>query len=280
MRRSVDDGKRPGIISMIATWGMGFAMGLAAVTITSGLADERVPTLRLQRADTVPPRAQADVAGEPAPTGCREDEAAWSAALDGLTANLRLAAEVADLESALDALRHGALDGPSFVRSAVQSMPEDEIEDILAATTKLDAAHLEGIEDIQGYAVRLADIAMEGVLAEESEPAGSAEVVFSTRQEGRRADWQTAETFDVEDDRVYAFFDTTGWPNGDVMVRWRHVDTGEVLLLEQHRVRANSARGFVWARPSRGWQPGVYQVDVYAGDEGLGHLASGRYAVN
>ncbi len=205
---------------------------------------------------------------------------AGDAALDGLTANLKLAAQVAQLESALAALRAGALDGPSFVRAAVHAMPESEIKGILAATAKIAPARLDEIDDIEGYAVRLADIAMEGVLAADVDPTGVGEVVFGARQEGRRTDWATADTFARDEDRLYAFFDTSDWPGGEVMVRWRHVDSGEVLLLEQHRVRAGSERGFVWTRPSRGWRPGTYRVDVYRGDESLGHLASGRYAVN
>ncbi len=276
MRARTRTTKMTTAIGMLSTWAMGFGMGLGALAISSVGEDERLP------ARGVAPRPIAHAsAAAPEPVTCREDEAAWSAALDGLSANLRLAAQVADLESALSALRTGAIDGPSFVRAAVHSMPEHEIKDVLAATTKLDADHLDGIEDIQGYAMRLADIAMEGVLAEETEAApGVVDVEFSARQDGRRSNWATADTFDAGEDRLYAFFDTTDWPSGEVMVRWRHVESGDVLLLEQHRVRSGVPRGFVWYSPSGSWDAGVYQVDVYSDDEGLGHLASGRYAVN
>ncbi len=258
-------------------WGLGFAMGMGALSLGGSAADESLPASQARPTRAAPAAvvARASTPGE----ACREDEAAWDAVLDGVGAHLELAAQVARLESALAALRMGAIDGPSFVRAAVHAMPEDEIRAVLAATTRVDPARLAAIEDVQAYAIRVADIAMEGLLRDGVEPSDVGDVIFSAAQEGRRADWSTAESFDRGEARLYAFFDTTGWKSGDVMVRWRHESTGEVLLLEEHRVRAGTSRGFVWTRPSRGWRPGSYRVDVYRSDESLGHLASGRYDV-
>lgn len=283
MRARNDSKDRPDWLRASISWAIGFAMGLAALAAAGIGDDERPPEPPGSppvAAPKVPvPEVSAPVPEVTTPVACREDVAAWDAVLDGLGAHLRLAAQVADLESTLAALRAGAIDGPSFVRAAVHSMPEQEIRDVLAATAKLDAARLDSIEDIQGYAVRLADIAMEGVLAGEPSPVGAGVVEFSTRQEGRRARWTMAERFAPDEDRLYAFFDPSDWPSGHVMVRWRHVESGEVLLLEPHRVRAGVPRGFVWLSPSRQWEAGTYQVDVYADDEALGHLATGRYVV-
>ena len=140
-----------------------------------------------------------------------------------------------------------------------------------------------GLFDRRETANRIADVAMEGVVTDEQEPpahAGLVPIDFGAEQNGRVVDWETGQRFDRSAGRLYALFDTRDFDAGHVMVKWRQRETGQLLLMQQHRVRSGHARGFVWLQPNGRWAPGEYQVDVYSTDSELAHLATGRYVVN
>jgi hypothetical protein len=85
--------------------------------------------------------------------------------------------------------------------------------------------------------------------------------------------------FDAGDSRIYAFFPTDRYERDTVMIKWLRGDRNQILAFERYPIRPGDAHGYVWLRPRGGWEPGQYQVNVYAADEEVTLLAHGRYRV-
>jgi hypothetical protein len=52
-----------------------------------------------------------------------------------------------------------------------------------------------------------------------------------------------------------------------------------VFVLQRYRVSAGDRYSFVWLKRPQGWDPGNYEVEVYAANDELTPLAWGRYSV-
>jgi hypothetical protein len=208
----------------------------------------------------------------------RKDEDPLSGVLaSSFLENLSLLAEIASLESMLEQLEEARLQPRQVASLLVSRMDTDKIEIALAATTGLTDLELEQVEDIEAYALRLMDVALDGVVgpdAEDSEPPQD-EVLFNTSR-GDGAVSSARDWFAANDHRIYALFPTD---QHRVTIKWARTDHPEILLLKRQNVSTRPLTGWVYLDRPGGWEEGRYEVTVYSGDEALVPLASGQYFV-
>ncbi|MDH3520945.1 MAG: hypothetical protein OEM49_10865 [Myxococcales bacterium] len=198
---------------------------------------------------------------------------------DSWVATLRLAAKVDSLEALLAELRAQGLDGRQVVQGAIANLSDRELQSILASTAQLSATELEGVGDLRAFAARLAEIAMEDLVEPGAPPRAADRVSFTLRPETVNPEPLARERFEAQTNRIYAVFPTDRYAQDAVMIKWYRRDRPQILLFERYPIRPGDAYGYVWLYPKGGWEPGEYQVNVYAADESVTSLATGSYTV-
>lgn len=80
---------------------------------------------------------------------------------------------------------------------------------------------------------------------------------------------------------LYAHFDTMGKvPNNmQVMVRWTHRDSGEVLLFTPRKVSEQQQQNWVSFYPMTGWKTGHYDVKYYQMNDQLSPIAQTSFYI-
>lgn len=85
-------------------------------------------------------------------------------------------------------------------------------------------------------------------------------------------------TFDANNSKIYAKFDTTNFHDGKVLVKWKK-DNGELLFMDFYNVNKNDENNHVWMNMKDGWKKGNYQVDIYSPSNQLKKMYSSSYQV-
>ena len=217
------------------------------------------------------------------PTGAASPDGAETVPEDALAdswlALLRLAAEVDSLESLVETLREQKLDPERVVQSGLDHMSDRELESIVTSAVHLSAEELGEVRDLRAFAARLAEVAMEGVLEPGGERGPGDRVLLTTSPDTEDPEAVASDRFDPDQSRIYAVFPTDHYEEAAVMVKWYRRDTPRILLFERYPITPGDAYAYVWLQPKQGWDPGDYQVDVYAIDEAVTLLSRGRYTV-
>lgn len=80
---------------------------------------------------------------------------------------------------------------------------------------------------------------------------------------------------------LFAHFDTYGKVphNGQVFIRWRHRDTGRILLFTQKNITADASQNWVSYRPDTVWNTGYYDVKYYQFNDHLEPIAQANYLI-
>jgi hypothetical protein len=184
------------------------------------------------------------------------------------------------LEVAMQALRYTG-GAEQIAKKVIEEMPENEIESILASITKLRVEELRDVGDLRVFADRFAEIAMNGmVTGSEAAPVGVDTVEFGTAASRQDGPMGPADDFSSDEERIYAVFPTSRYDKNWVMVRWWRSDGPEVFLLQRYRVNTGDPYSYVWLKRPQGWDPGIYEVEVYAADQELTPLAWGQYSIS
>lgn len=115
------------------------------------------------------------------------------------------------------------------------------------------------IEDPYAFSKQVVEVVLED--QEDSASSGSANIEFSfSPVSGLRYISQPVEI--DQHDTVYAHLEAT--ENFDnCIVKWQHVESGEVLLLKQMSLRAGDQSRYVWVMPSHGWAIGSYRLTLH-----------------
>jgi hypothetical protein len=229
---------------------------------------------------TCPTLAAVPQAEPPASTPVSSREQELEEALEGSwLATLRLVTKVESLESLLEELQGGELDHRGLVRSAVTTLGERQLESIVTSAAHLSREDLEEVSDLPAFATRLAEVALEDIV-EPSAPATDARrVLFTTAPETREPEAVARSYFEPYQRRIYAVFPTAEYERDAVMMKWYRSNPPQILLFERYPIRPGEAYGYVWLQPKEGWEPGQYQVDIFAADEAVTRLARGHYTV-
>ena len=212
-----------------------------------------------------------------------------------------LSSRVASLEALIDSLEAQRADVGVLGKQAISAMSDSEISAALMSTVQLSPDELGEVRDIRAFAERMLDVAMQGVTEPENDVPGTARVSFasacpavavSTLQAlaltaeravkgpagGEMAGGPGAR-FPAGRRRLYANFPTPDPGREQVLVKWFRTDRPRILLMQRYPLRAGDTSAYVWLEPEGGWEVGNYQVDVYAADEAVSPLASGRYEI-
>jgi hypothetical protein len=192
---------------------------------------------------------------------------------------LELAEKVESLELLVERFREQELDASRIVDDAISTMSDRELHTVVGSLAHLSPEELDEVSDMRAFAARLAEVAMQDTVVPGREMSAADRVVFDTRKTTRNSGTLARDRFDAGDSRIYAFFPTDHYERDTVMIKWLRGDRNQILAFERYPIRPGDAHGYVWLRPRGGWEPGQYQVDVYAADEEVTLLAHGRYRV-
>ena len=166
-------------------------------------------------------------------------------------------------------------------RAVSDSMSDRELIALVSSTTSLPERELDGLRDVRGFALRLSEIAVDGVLKARSEDGGEvAAVSFADSVDASNRPVFVRSRFTPGTERIYAVFDTDDYTLGDVMVKWYRTDPPEMLLFGRYPIRRGEGQSHVWFERPHGWAEGDYRVEFYSGDPALVKLASGSYAID
>ncbi len=259
-----------GVVGLGTGWLLGQAsalQGLAPILALVQGSDTQAPN-----AGPGPPIADAENTGEQV----EEVALSWQSAME-------LAARVRSLEALLADLDDKGIEPRKMLSRVIDNASDDQLEAVIMAATRLRDDDLDAVHDLPAFANRLAEIALRDIVDgaadadEDGQGAGQAgDVIFSTSNiEGEGS----ATVFSSDLGRLYAVFSTESRHGRQVMVKWFRADQPKILLFRRYDVNPGVGRNWVWLDREGGWRPGVYQVDVFSGDEAMQAVASGRYTV-
>jgi len=193
---------------------------------------------------------------------------------------LQLALRVNSLEALLEELEGRGAEPKEFVRGAIAQLSESELETILRTAVRLNADDLAEIEDVPGFANRLSEIALDGIVEADEPDAEQANVVYFTRTPERTDPAAVGRhSFESDEHRIYAVFPRGGYSREQVMVKWFRTDKPQILLFGRYSITPNQEYSWVWLEKNEGWDQGRYQVDVFSGDEAMTPIARGQFTV-
>ncbi|MEM7563146.1 MAG: hypothetical protein AAF353_08880 [Pseudomonadota bacterium] len=123
--------------------------------------------------------------------------------------------------------------------------------------TLFDEDFVDTIDDPHDFAKELIEVALD---TESEETNDSLQIAFSLSPTWGLRNFSYLDTID-EYDQVFAHFVAAqNFPN--LIVRWQHRDTGEILKFGPLQLIDNQSR-YQSLKPSQGWETGSYQVSVY-----------------
>ena len=134
---------------------------------------------------------------------------------------------------------------------------------------------MQAIDDQRGFAKRLVDVALN---EEEELEHPQISFTFSTSPlAGIRllTDPASAGKFQT----VFGHITASEPLNEYVIIKWRNMDTGEILSLGNQSLNTNGREQYVRLRPKKGWQPGHYEVSLYSMDNQVSPFGSGRFTL-
>ncbi|MFP8875975.1 MAG: hypothetical protein VCB99_03480 [Myxococcota bacterium] len=194
--------------------------------------------------------------------------------------------ELWELTSRIAALEALALDSETqrarvgdLAKRTVTAMSDAELSSVLMSTVGLSAEEVGDVRDVRAFANRMLDVAMQGITEAEQEVPGTPRVLFRQNRSTGDSPAASGSRFASGPGRVFASFPTPDPQQHRVLVKWFRTDRPTILLMQRYPLRVGDTSGYVWLDPEDGWEIGNYQVDVYADDEAVTLLASGRYEI-
>lgn len=102
---------------------------------------------------------------------------------------------------------------------------------------------------------------------------------FSPRQDG--GPYRVQDSFRAEDRSVFVHYTLPeNYHRDSVVIRWTRKGEQSLNHFDYHKVSAGAGqRQEAWVRPRKGWEPGVYRVEVYGVDPSLPLIAQQDYKV-
>jgi hypothetical protein len=171
-------------------------------------------------------------------------------------------------------------DPAAVVGSVIDGMNEDEITVILSSLTSLDKENLDEVNDLPGYAKRLAELALNDLSNEvDYNDPNLREVYFSLEPDPERAIEEQRERFGAEKSRMHAILPMNGYDLDSVFVKWTRNSDQQVMLFDRYPIRQSEEYNWVYLEPNEGWQKGGYSVAFISDDEEMTLLGTGDFIV-
>ena len=138
-----------------------------------------------------------------------------------------------------------------------------------------DKETINQLEDSRAFSKRLLEVALEE--SDDNNQSDMATIAFSKSPAyGIRMIEQNIEV--NAGDSIFAHI----LPNEtleEFIVKWQYQNTGEILLFKKQTILPNKDNQYVWLRPKKGWQPGVYTVSIYSMDDSVSPIAVNSYNI-
>jgi hypothetical protein len=204
-----------------------------------------------------------------------------------LAGNLELAARVGALERLAEDIREQHLSVDRLVAAALDEMSEEQIESALRDWVRLRDAQLAPIEDIRAFATRLAVLALQDTLIEEDgegdregDDERRATVYFATERELERPSAAAETIFPDGTSSLYAIFAADRHDGAPAIFKWVRTDRPRLIMFRRLTMHAgNRVYDSFGIHGGPALSPGQYRVTLYAADESLEPIASGRYEI-
>ena len=154
-----------------------------------------------------------------------------------------------------------------------------EIEYAILSATGMSSDQLLEIQDLYGYASKLAVVGMSGVITETSSSLNMLSEIEFTRNITDYYQGESGETvFDSSAGRIYAVFPMDSYDGNSVLMKWYPTDRPNRVHMKTLPILQGAPDNYVWAELDE-WPEALYRVEIYSSQESLEQLAVGEYEV-
>lgn len=158
--------------------------------------------------------------------------------------------------------------------SLLDKIPQDTIIDKIISLKLVTPQQLSSIDHKRDFINRLASVAMNGVITPEKlETSIHGEVIFRTDL----AKFNTRE-FTSKPKTIYALFDTSGYQDKNIFIKWYEKKHGRMSLFKQFPINTEDTN-YVWIQDDKALPTGHFQVEVYRISEAFELLSKGSYQI-
>ncbi|AZZ99073.1 hypothetical protein [Pseudoalteromonas sp. R3] len=167
----------------------------------------------------------------------------------------------------------------TMVETAIRFADEDTLAQFAASHGILDEDSLLQITDVRAAAQRLADIALNSDLQEQTEQLnhGNSIILFSSQAEFE-AGYAVQNIFPANAGDITAIFETGADYGHKVLVKWVREDDNQIVVFRNVAIKSADSQHFVrYHKPF--WPAGRYRVEIYAISDQFPLLSRGHYQV-
>lgn len=159
----------------------------------------------------------------------------------------------------------------------LSKIPEDTILDKMMSLELVTTEQLRKIGHKREFIDRLAKVAMNGVITPAAiELPKHGTIYFKSKLNNLNN--LNKEKFTVNDQTLYAIFDTSSYNDERVFVKWYESAKGRMSLFKQFPIVAG-ASNHIWIQDTKGFPAGQYQVEIYRVSEAFELLSKGSYQI-
>lgn len=168
---------------------------------------------------------------------------------------------------------------PSF-RKKIENMSEKDVKDSLYKLFKKEE-QLSKVNDHKAFAMRFVDLAVEE--DELPENLNERNVIQDVRISISRS--TDSLDFSTENFHVSKFYKLYGViladpPLKDLVLKWKNLNTGEIIKYQVISFSVTGDIQYVWARPNAGWDVGVYQISLHELNDDMSIIARKLYRIS
>ena len=188
---------------------------------------------------------------------------------------------VVGFADAVSAGRSGSENPNQLLRRYIENADNDQLRRIARGVLKFPPEFMDNIVDVKSFANRLADIVLKDTDVGSMQAFQDApNIAFSDSNEFDYPDDVAGLQFSQDTDKIYAIFSRGSFPGSDVLAKWYHVETGTYVAIRHHFVDPAALYNWIWQGDQQRWALGLYQVELYGGQDDLPIIAAGEYYVN
>ncbi|MAI80743.1 MAG: hypothetical protein CL917_17515 [Deltaproteobacteria bacterium] len=165
------------------------------------------------------------------------------------------------------------------VDTVINGMTDDEITVTLSSLTSLKTEDLKDVNDLQQYAKRMAELAVNDLVGNPVERDPLLPEIFFSQEPDPDSAVQNKQTSFDGSKRIHAILPMDNYQGDEVFVKWTNVADPEVMLFDSYPIRADADYNWVYLEPNDGWSAGEYSVDFYSSDEYMTPLGGGNYQI-
>ncbi len=178
---------------------------------------------------------------------------------------------------------YSLLPNPEMIRAAVEQLHDDELLDLVQTYTGLIPQDLPEDVPVVDFAERLGEIyysdSFERAGNQLDDPILASHVEFDIHCDEDNRTVEARQGFAADNRRIYASFESSGYNEKNVMVKWSRVDSPEVLVYDKYPVNTGKGHNYVWLERPNDWESGYYQVEIFSLADNLSLMARGDYEV-